>query len=142
MSFDSLLEQTRETLKEVLPETIEITDIELEGPHIVIYTKQLELFLGGSDYLRQIAQRLRRRVLVRSDPASLIDPREAEKAIREMIPAEAEISGLYFEPDTGEVAIEAANPAAAIGRQGSTLNELKRKIGWVPTVVRTPPVPI
>ncbi|MCI4334688.1 MAG: beta-CASP ribonuclease aCPSF1 [Thermoplasmata archaeon] len=141
MSYDSLLEQTRVTLREVLPEEIEVTDIELEGPHIVLYTKQLDAFLSGGDYLRQIAQRLRRRVLVRSDPASLIDPKEAEKLIRERIPPEAEISGLFFEPETGEVAIEAANPGAAIGRQGATLNELKRTIGWIPTVVRTPPIP-
>ena len=37
--------------------------------------------------------------------------------------------------------IEAANPGAAIGRGGSVLNDLKRQIGWVPTVVRTPPIP-
>lgn len=141
MSFDSLVAQTRDALKEVLPETIEVTDIELEGPHIVLYTKQLDAFLSGGDLLRQVAQRLRRRVLVRTDPASLIDPKEAEAAIKELIPAEAEISALYFEPETGEVTIEAANPGAAIGRQGAVLNELKRRIGWVPTVVRTPPIP-
>jgi KH/beta-lactamase-domain protein len=141
MSFDSLVEQTREALKEVLPEGIEVTDIELEGPHIVLYTKQLDAFISGGDLLRQVAQRLRRRVLVRTDPESLIDQKEAEVAIREVIPREAEISALYFEPETGEVTIEAANPGAAIGRQGSVLNELKRKIGWVPTVVRTPPIP-
>jgi uncharacterized protein len=141
MSFDTLIQQTREALKEVLPDTIEVTDIELEGPHIVIYTKQLDSFLSGGDLLRQVAQRLRRRVLVRTDPESLIDPKEAEAAIRELIPPEAEISGLFFEPETGEVTIEAANPGAAIGRQGSVLNELKRRIGWVPTVVRTPPIP-
>jgi uncharacterized protein len=141
MSIDSLLEQTKEVLHEVLPENIEVTDIELEGPHIVLYTKQLDAFLSGGELLRQVAQRLRRRVLVRSDPASLMDPKEAEAAIRELIPPEAEITALYFEPETGEVTIEAANPGAAIGRQGSVLTELKRKIGWVPTVVRTPPIP-
>jgi len=141
MSFDSLIEQTKQALQEVLPETIEVTDIELEGPHIVLYTKQLDAFLSGGDYLRQIAQRLRRRVLVRSDPATLSEPKEAEAAIRELIPVEAEISALYFEPETGEVTIEAANPGAAIGRQGAVLNELKRRIGWVPTVQRTPPIP-
>ena len=141
MSFDSLIEQTKQALREVLPETIEVTDIELEGPHIVLYTKQLDAFLSGGDYLRQVAQRLRRRVLVRSDPAILSDPKEAEVAIRELIPPEAEISALYFEPETGEVTIEAANPGAAIGRQGAVLNELKRRIGWVPTVQRTPPIP-
>jgi len=141
MSFESLIEQTREALREVLPETIEVTDIELEGPHVVVYTKQLDAFLSGGDYLRQVAQRLHRRVVVRSDPATLIDPKEAEKAIRELIPPEAEISQLFFEPETGEVTIEAASPGAAIGRGGSVLNDLKKRIGWVPTVVRTPPIP-
>jgi uncharacterized protein len=141
MSFDSLLEQARAALKEVLPETIEVTDIELEGPQIVLYTKQLDQFLSGGEYLRQVAQRLRRRVVVRSDPSVLADPKDAEKVIREVIPPEAEINQLFFEPETGEVTIEAANPGAAIGRGGSVLNDLKRKIGWVPTVVRTPPIP-
>ncbi len=141
MSFDSLLERTREALDEVLPESVEVTDIELEGPHIVLYTKQLDSFLSGGDLLRQVAQRLHRRVLVRSDPATLKEPKEAEKVIREVIPPEAELNQLFFEPETGEVTIEAANPGAAIGRGGSVLNDLKRKIGWVPTVVRTPPIP-
>jgi uncharacterized protein len=141
MSFDSLIEQTRATLKEVLPETIEVTEVELEGPHVVLYTKQLDQFLSGGDFLRQIAQRLHRRVLVRSSPETLIDPKDAEKVIREVIPVEAELNQLFFEPETGEVTIEAANPGAAIGRGGSVLNDLKRKIGWVPTVVRTPPIP-
>jgi uncharacterized protein len=141
MSFDSLVNETRETLKQVLPDNIEVTDIELEGPHIVLYTKQLDAFLSGGDLLRQVAQRLRRRVLVRSDPAILIDPKDAEKQIRELIPPEAEINQLFFEPETGEVTIEAANPGAAIGRGGAVLNELKRRIGWIPTVVRTPPIP-
>jgi KH/beta-lactamase-domain protein len=141
MSFESLIEQTREALREVLPETIEVSDIELEGPHVVVYTKQLDAFLSGGDYLRQVAQRLHRRVVVRSDPATLIDPKEAEKAIRALIPPEAEIAQLFFEPETGEVTIEAASPGAAIGRGGSVLNDLKKQIGWVPTVVRTPPIP-
>ncbi|MGP8158630.1 MAG: beta-CASP ribonuclease aCPSF1 [Thermoplasmata archaeon] len=141
MSFESLIEQTREALREVLPETIEVSDIELEGPHVVVYTKQLDAFLSGGDYLRQVAQRLHRRVVVRSDPATLSDPKEAEKAIRALIPPEAEINQLFFEPETGEVTIEAASPGAAIGRGGSVLNDLKKQIGWVPTVVRTPPIP-
>ena len=64
----------------------------------VLFTKQLDAFLSGGDLLRQIAQRLHRPVLVRSDPATLIDPKEAEKQIRELIPVEAEISQLFFEP--------------------------------------------
>jgi KH/beta-lactamase-domain protein len=141
MSVESLLQQTREVLKEVLPEEIEVTTIELEGPHVVVYTKQLDSFLSGGELLRQVAQRLHRRVLVRSDPSVLAEPRAAEAVIRELVPREAEINQIFFEPETGEVTIEAANPGAAIGRGASVLNELKRRIGWVPTVVRTPPIP-
>lgn len=141
MSFESLLQQTREVLKEVLPEGIEVTTIELEGPYVVLYSKQLDAFLSGGDLLRQVAQRLHRRVLVRSDPGSLTEPKEAESVIRELVPPEAEIAQIFFEPETGEVSIEAANPGAAIGRQAAVLNEIKRRIGWVPTVVRTPPIP-
>jgi KH/beta-lactamase-domain protein len=141
MSFDSLVSEARAALKQILPGDIEVTEIELEGPHIILYTKQLDAFLAGGDLLRQIAQRLHRRVLVRCDPSILIDPKEAEKQIRALIPPEAEISQLFFEPETGEVTIEAGNPGAAIGRGGAVLNDLKRQIGWVPTVVRTPPIP-
>jgi uncharacterized protein len=141
MSVESLLQQTRDCLREVLPEGIEVTTIELEGPHVVLYTKQLDAFLSGGELLRQVAQRLHRRVLVRSDPAVLVDPKEAEAVIRELVPPEAEVNQIFFEPETGEVSIEAANPGAAIGRQAAVLNEIKRRIGWVPTVVRTPPIP-
>jgi predicted metal-dependent RNase len=141
MSFESLLQQTRDVLKEVLPDGIEVTAIELEGPHVVIYTKQLDAFLSGGELLRQVAQRLHRRVLVRSDTSTLAEPKEAEAVIRELVPPEAELAQIFFEPETGEVSIEAANPGAAIGRQAAVLNEIKRRIGWVPTVVRTPPIP-
>ncbi len=141
MSVEGLLQQTRECLNDVLPEGIEVTTIELEGPHVVVYTKQLDAFLSGGELLRQIAQRLHRRVLIRSDPSVLVDPKEAEAVIRELVPPEAEVNQIFFEPETGEVTVEAANPGAAIGRQAAVLNEIKRRIGWVPTVVRTPPIP-
>ncbi|MCK5548687.1 MAG: beta-CASP ribonuclease aCPSF1, partial [Thermoplasmata archaeon] len=38
------------------------------------------------------------------------------------------------------VAIEALNPGLVIGKHGYLLNELKRKIGWVPRVARAPPI--
>src|SRR5207245_6600913 len=37
--------------------------------------------------------------------------------------------------------IEAVSPGMVIGRHGSVLNEIKKKIGWAAKVVRTPPIP-
>jgi KH/beta-lactamase-domain protein len=140
MSYESLVQGIRELVREGLPEGVKVTAIELEGPYVVLYTNQLEAFLSDGNLIRQASQKIHRRVIVRTDPEILMTPQEAEKIIREVVPPEAEISQVFFEPETGEVAIEAMNPGAAIGRQASTLNDLKRRIGWVPTVVRTPPM--
>src|SRR5207247_2082949 len=101
----------------------------------------MEVFAESNDLVRQIAQQLRRRIVVRPDPSLLAPQDEAEKVIREVILPEAQITGIYFEPETGEVTIEALSPGVVIGRHGSVLNEIKKKIGWAPKVVRTPPIP-
>ena len=70
-----------------------------------------------------------------------VDPVKAEERIRELIPEEAQITDVFFAPDTGEVTIEARTPGVAIGKHGSNLNDIKRQIGWAPKVIRTPSIP-
>lgn len=141
MSVDGILSEARATVTRIVPKNVDITDIDLEGPVICIYTKSLEVFADDNDIVRQLAQALRRRVAIRPHPSILMDPKKAEEEIRTIVPKEAEITTIYFENDTGEVTIEAAAPGLVIGKQGSLLNELKRRIGWAPKVVRTPPIP-
>src|SRR2546428_12882084 len=141
MTIEDILNDARSVVKKVVPDHVEITQVDFEGPTIVIYTKNMEVFAESNDLVRQIAQQLRRRMVVRPDPSLLATPEEAEKVIREVIPPEAQITGIYFETETGEVTIEALSPGMVIGRHGSILNEVKKKIGWAPKVVRTPPIP-
>src|SRR5256884_3720476 len=141
MTIEDILNDARSVVKKVVPDHVEITQVDFEGPTIVIYPKNMEVFAESNDLVRQIAQQLRRRIVVRPDPSLLATPEEAEKVIREVIPPEAQITGIYFETETGEVTIEALSPGMVIGRHGSILNEVKKKIGWAPKVVRTPPIP-
>jgi len=141
MGIEEILEEARDVVRRTVPETVEITKVDYEGPVIVLYTKNMEAFAESNDLVRQIAQQLRRRITVRPDPSLLMEPKDAEGSIREIIPAEAQITNIYFEEETGEVTIEAMSPGLVIGKQGSMLNELKRKIGWAPKVVRAPPIP-
>ena len=141
MSVDSVLKEANEIVKNIVSSNVDISNIDLEGPVICIYTKSLEVFAEDNDIVRQLAQALRRRVAIRPDPSILADPKEAEEQIRAIIPKEAEITTIYFEADTGEVTIEAIAPGLVIGKQGSLLNEIKKKIGWAPKVVRAPPIP-
>ena len=141
MTIEDILSDAKRVVKQVVPDHVEITAIDFEGPTIVIYTKNIEIFAESNDLVRQIAQQLRRRIIVRPDPSLLSPSEDAERVIRETIPAEAQITGIFFETETGEVTIEALAPGMVIGRHGAVLNEIKKKIGWAPKVVRTPPIP-
>ena len=141
MSIEDILNEAKAVVKKVVPDHVEITQIDFEGPVIVIYTKNMEAFAESNDIVRQLAQSLRRRIAVRPDPSLLSKPEDAEVVIREVIPKEAQITNIFFEQETGEVTIEALSPGLVIGKHGSLLNEIKRKIGWAPKVVRTPPIP-
>ncbi|QLH74010.1 MAG: beta-CASP ribonuclease aCPSF1 [Methanomassiliicoccales archaeon] len=141
MSAERIFEEAREHVRKIVPSHINITSIDFEGPIVVIYTKDLEAFASNNDIVRQLAQGLRKRVAIRPDPSMLADPDEVEKKIREIIPEEAQITDIYFEPETGEVTIEAMAPGIVIGKQGAVLNEIKKEVGWAPKVVRAPPIP-
>src|SRR5512137_2193176 len=141
MSNERIFDEAREQVRKIVPSHINITSIDFEGPVVVIYTQDMEAFASNNDIVRQLAQGLRRRVAIRPDPSTLADPEAVEKRIREIIPAEAEITDIYFEQDTGEVTIEALAPGLVIGKQGAVLNEIKKEVGWAPKVVRAPPIP-
>ena len=57
-----------------------------------------------------------------------------------MIPADAGVTSIDFYEETGEVIIEAEKPGMVIGRGGSTLREIQKRVGWTADVVRTPPI--
>jgi len=141
MSMDEILAEARDVVRRILPDHVEITNIEYEGPVVAIYTKQMDAFSESNDLVRQIAQGLRKRVAIRPDPSLLAPIEQAEAVIREIIPKEAQITGVHFEEETGEVTVEALAPGMVIGKQGAVLNEIKKKIGWAVKVSRAPPIP-
>ncbi|HUR68548.1 MAG TPA: beta-CASP ribonuclease aCPSF1 [Candidatus Thermoplasmatota archaeon] len=141
MGVEELLKEIREEVKKEIPATVEVTDIEFEAAVLVIYTKHPERFAEDEDLVRRLAKKLRKRVVVRPDPSVLASVDKSDKTIRDLVPAEAEITELYFEPDIGEVIIEARKPGLVIGRHGTTLNDITKAIGWAPKVIRTPPIP-
>ncbi len=141
MGLDFILAEVERVVKRIIPSSVKITQIELEGPVVVVYTADLDAFADDNDIVRKLAQGLRRRVAIRPDPSFLADLDRAETEIRHIVPEEAEITDIYFQPDVGEVTIEAISPGLAIGKHGSILNTIKKRIGWAPKVVRTPPIP-
>ncbi|MCD6461911.1 MAG: beta-CASP ribonuclease aCPSF1 [Thermoplasmata archaeon] len=142
MSAESVLEKARQVIREIAPPSVDISEIELEGPVFVIYTRTLDEFAKDNEIVKRLAQTLKRRVSVRPHPDLLTEEESAKKVIEKLVPEEAEVTNIYFDHDTGEVTIEALYPGvAAGGKEMTVLNEIKTKTGWAPKVARSPPIP-
>ncbi|MBW1947269.1 MAG: beta-CASP ribonuclease aCPSF1 [Deltaproteobacteria bacterium] len=140
MSVEQVLEELKAKISKKLPAGVTISLIEFEGPELVIYTPEPKKLADNGDVIRNLAKDLRKRLVVRPDPGVLADPDVVIEMIAKIVPEDAGITSHYFDPDTGEVIIEAEKPGIVIGRHGSTLREITKEIGWTPKVVRTPPI--
>ena len=133
--------KTRQTILEHLPKDAELTRIEFEGPSLAIYTKKPEIRVTESKAITEIVSLIKKRIVIRSDPSVRMAENEAQKAISGIIPQEAEVTNVLFDPTIGEAVIEAKKPGLAIGKDGVTLQEIVVKTRWIPRVLRSPPKP-
>lgn len=140
MTVEDVLREHRARIRASLPPDVDVSSVEFEGALLVIYTKHPDKFADLGEDVRRLAKTLQKRIIVRPDASALTEIDEAEKSIRKIVPKEAELTNIYWEPDIGEVTIEVAKPGLAIGPGGSLLNDIKRAIGWAPKIIRTPPV--
>lgn len=85
MAFRDYVSEAKALFDKLLPDN-QITEIDYEGPTIVVYTKNIDLFSRRDDIARQIAQELRRRVMIRPDPSIMEPEKEAEETIRNIVP--------------------------------------------------------
>ncbi len=140
MAIEDVLLDLTKKIEDKLPSGTTISNVEFEGPQLVIYTEEPRKFADNGNIVRNLAKTLRTRIVVRPDPKVLIPPEESIEKIVKTVPEEAVISNYYFDPDVGEVIIEAEKPGLVIGKHGETLREITKKIGWTPKVSRTPPI--
>ncbi|NTU99902.1 MAG: beta-CASP ribonuclease aCPSF1 [Methanoregulaceae archaeon] len=138
MLIDDRLKELKAKINEKVPAGITVSEVEFEGPELVIYTDDPKRFADEADLIKILARDLRKRIVVR--PLVLEDPDKAVQDIRAVVPESAGITDIFFDADTGEVLIEAEKPGVVIGKNGSTLREITKHIGWTPKVVRTPPI--
>jgi len=131
----------RDTIVSHMPKEAEITRIEFEGPRLAIYVKNVGLLLEQSHIVTEIVNLLHKRVVIRSDPSIRLNEAESERLIKGIVPAEAEVTEITFDPTLGEVVIEAKKPGLAIGKDGVTLQEIIKTTSWRPRVLRAPPLP-
>src|SRR5512139_965049 len=138
MLIEDRLKELKNKIDERVPPGITVSEVEFEGPELVIYTDDPKRFADEADLVRILARDLRKRIVVR--PTILEEPEKAVNDIKSVVPETAGITDIFFDADTGEVLIEAEKPGVVIGKNGATLREITKHIGWTPKVVRTPPI--
>ena len=118
------IKQIKETVSDNLPKEAMVTNVELEGPEIAIYTKNPKVFFENENFVAKIAFDLKKRINVRTDKSLLEADEVAAKKIKEIVPQEADIRDISFNPAFSEVVIEAIKPGLVIGK-GALVQELE-----------------
>lgn len=128
-----------EVLKRLPPNSL-ISEAAFEGANIVLYTKNKEFFLDNNGTIKDIVNDLKKRVELRPDPSISLEQEKAEIEIRKLVPEDAKMTNIVFDPQRSRVIIEAEKPGIAIGKSGEILKEIRKKTLWVPLIKRTPAI--
>lgn len=142
--FRIVQEKTEDLFKKVksmLPPKAGITDIRFEACEIILYTKNKTFFVECGNTIKTIVDTIKKRVIVRPSPSITKDPEEVEKIIRAIVPEEAGLKAIEFEPEFGKVIIEAEKPGMVIGKEGETLKKIRAETLWAPYIKRAPVIP-
>ncbi|MCX6798805.1 MAG: beta-CASP ribonuclease aCPSF1 [Candidatus Diapherotrites archaeon] len=136
-----MLEDVKEAVARVLPEKCQVTKVDLEGPEVAIYTKNPGAFFENENFVAKTAFELKKRVNIRTDKSLLSSEKEAEEKARQIIPQDAGIKEIYFDPAFSQIVIEAMKPGLVIGKGGETSKRIILETGWTPNILRAPTQP-
>ncbi|MCD6478098.1 MAG: beta-CASP ribonuclease aCPSF1 [Candidatus Aenigmarchaeota archaeon] len=131
----------KEEVKNGLPSSADISEICFEGSEIVVYVKNKDFFIKNGSSVKELVSKLKKRIVVRPDISITTDMETAKEKIKEIVPKEAGIDEITFEPAFGRLTIEAQKPGLVIGKGGETLKKIKKETVWFPVVKRAPAIP-
>lgn len=117
-----------------------ISDAVFEGANIVLYTKDTDFFKDAQGTIRQAVDAIKKRVELRPDPSVCMDMEQAEQEIKKLLPEDAGVGQVLFDPQRSVVVVEAEKPGLVIGKGGGILKDIKDKTYWVPIIRRNPSI--
>ncbi|MBS3052422.1 MAG: beta-CASP ribonuclease aCPSF1 [Candidatus Aenigmarchaeota archaeon] len=126
-------------VKDSFPKDV-IDRVELEGCEIVVYTKDKIFFLDANEQVKELVSELKKRIEVRLDNSMCDSPESAKEKITAIVPQEALIKDIRFEPERSLVIVTAGKPGLVIGRGGETFRKIKEDTLWVPKIERSPEI--
>ncbi len=101
MSYKEVLERISQDIHKELPDNSEITQIEFEGPEVAVYSKKPRVLVDDETIVKELAKKLRKRIVIRSDPSVRLPKDETIYTINELVGKEGDGSGFSLSYRTG-----------------------------------------
>ena len=119
------------TILKSIPKEANVTRIDYEGPRIALYTKTPKFLMENNTLIASLVNEIKKRIVVRTDESIRKNVDDAKKILRENVPKEASLQGVFFDTTTGEVSIEVKRPWLC-QRNVEEFNhaEMAEKTGW------------
>ncbi len=131
--------ELKDEVKKIVPKDIPYT-VELEAGNIALVTPEPNRILATDGLLAKLAQKVKRKIVLRPDASIMKSEEEATRLVKEIIPESAGINQIYFDACYREITVQCANPGEAVGRRGVNLQQIRDQCGWLVSVERTPPL--
>src|SRR3989344_4051574 len=84
-----------------------IVDAGFEAANIVLYTDDVNFFKTGESQIKELVNKFKKRIELRSDEKLLLSQEDSKKAIESIVPQEAELTNIIFDQQRSVVVIEA-----------------------------------
>ncbi len=115
-----------------------IEDMNFEVSNIIVYTRNRNFFLDNINIIKNVVNTIKKRVEVRLDPSLLQDEKETEKAVRNIIPEEADLREVWFDRDRSLMTLEAVRLEIISKRGNGIIDKIKEQTGWSIQLARSP----
>ena len=139
-NYRDINEITEEVMRSI-PLASKISKVEFEGVELAIYSSNPSYLVDNSKLIIDLAQRIKKRIAVRSEPSIRLDGVESLRIISNILNQveNLNVSQVSFDQIKGEVLIEVDRPDLLIRTR-----EIRRKIlldtNWSPVILQSPPV--
>lgn len=127
------------TIENELPRGV-VKSMLFEGANIVVYTDDVSFLKEGDSDIRNVVNKIKKRVELRADAKILMTQEKSEEEIKKILPEDCELTQIIFDVPRSKVIIEAKKPGLAIGKAGSVLKQIKDITHWSPHVQRSPSI--
>ncbi|BAA79487.2 putative exonuclease [Aeropyrum pernix K1] len=134
------LEERKQLIMEIYNSlrSADIASIEFEGPEIAVYIRNPKFIVENENVVKDLARKLRKRIVVRTHPKSRKSMEYTIKFIRENVPPDVGIVDIQFDDVLGEVRVIAEKPGKLMGRGKVFRNLVLAETGWRLEVYRKP----